>query len=185
MALEGDLGTLPVRELLGWLARRRASGTLSLTRAMAAWQLRLREGCVVVATSSSGASLLGRLLVERGLLEEGQLAGALERSRRSHARLGRTLVRSRLVSAEALTAVLSDQGRRVLGDILAWTEGRFFFDDAAPADDRPAVPAAVDLGSYLAEHPVGDPLTVEDADVVEVEELSGRPGASARRPRAA
>jgi hypothetical protein len=182
MALEGDLATLPVRDLLGWLARRRASGTLSLTREMAAWQLRLRDGCVVVATSSVGACLLGRLLVDRGLLEEEQLAGALERSRRSHARLGRTLVRSRLVSAEALTAVLADQGRRVLGDILGWTEGRFFFDDGAAPDERPAVPAAVDLGSFLAEHPVGEPLAVDDADVVQVEEL---PRAPARRPRAA
>ena len=32
MALQGDVSTIPVRELLGWLAGRRASGTLSLSR---------------------------------------------------------------------------------------------------------------------------------------------------------
>jgi hypothetical protein len=40
----------------------------------------------------------------------------------------------------------------------------------------------VDLGSYLAEHPA-EPVAIDDADVLEVEDLGARP--PARRHRAA
>jgi len=44
MALQGDVRTIPVRELLAWLARRRATGTLSLSRGMEVWRFQLRAG---------------------------------------------------------------------------------------------------------------------------------------------
>src|SRR2546430_7338430 len=138
MALEGDLTTLPARELLAWLARRRASGTLSLSQGMRTWQLWLRDGRVLLTTTSGRDLPLGRLLVERGLLEEAQLEEALVRSRRSHARLGRTLARAGLVSNEALSAVLAEQVRGVVAEALRWQEGRLFLDDRATPRARPA-----------------------------------------------
>ena len=42
MALQGDVTTVPVRELLAWLARRRATGILSLSRGMEVWRFQLR-----------------------------------------------------------------------------------------------------------------------------------------------
>ncbi len=176
MALEGDVTTFAVRDLLGWLAGRRATGTLSLVRGMEAWQLRLRQGMVTVATSSAGSLPLGRLLVERGLLDEGQLAGALERSRRSHARLGRTLERAGLVRAEVLAALLGERIRRVIDDLLTWSDGRFVFDEGE-GRERAAVSAGVDLAVYLAEDQ-GRLVGVSEADVVEVTELDSRPSAA-------
>jgi hypothetical protein len=184
MALEGDLTTFAVRDLLGWLAGRRATGTLSLVRGMVAWQLRLRQGMVTVASSPAGSPRLGRLLVERGLLEEAALAGALERSRRSHARLGRTLERAGLVSAEAVAALLAERIRRVLDEVLAWSDGRFVFDEGE-GRERAAVSAAVDLGAHLMEdqRPV---VGITEADVVEITDLEAKPvvDPGARRPAA-
>src|SRR4051812_3448413 len=114
MALQGDVATIPVRDLLGWLAERRASGTLSLSRGMVAWQFQLRDGLVLLASSSTKEALLGRLLVERGVIDEAQLATALERCRKTHARLGRTLTRAGMVSPRELARVLADKSKRLL-----------------------------------------------------------------------
>src|SRR5438105_15459329 len=102
MALEGDLTTVPVRELWAWLASRRATGVLTLARGMRVWRFHLRDGQVVLATAAAGATPLGRMLVERGLIDEAQLAAALAQGRRSRARLGRTLARQGVVAADDL-----------------------------------------------------------------------------------
>ena len=52
MALKGDLQTLPLRDLLGWLAQKEASGTLSLSRGMMARRFQLRGGRVMLSSST-------------------------------------------------------------------------------------------------------------------------------------
>jgi hypothetical protein len=173
MALQGDVRTIPVRELLGWLARRRATGTLSLSRGMKAWRFQLRAGRVELASSAARETMLGRLLVHRGLIDEGQLADALERGRHSRARLGKTLARSGLVSAADLTEVLARKVEGLLEEALSWTEGRFFFDDEARPRKRPAVPTVVDLEEVIGRAQAA-PVTVTDADVLEVNEIAPR-----------
>jgi hypothetical protein len=173
MALQGDVTTVPVRELLGWLARRRASGTLSLSRGMVAWRFQLRAGRVVMASSAEKDSMLGRLLVERGLIDEAQLAAALEKGRRSRARLGKTLERAGMVSAGVLAEVLSAKVERLLEEALSWTEGRFYFDDQALPRRRPAVPTSIDLAALAARQP-REAVAVNDADVLEVSEIAPR-----------
>jgi hypothetical protein len=178
MALQGDVATIPVRDLLGWLAARRASGTLSLGKGMVAWQFQLREGRVLLASSSGKEALLGRLLVERGLIDEAQLASALERCRHSRARLGRTLTRAGLVKPEDLSRVLAEKAQRLLEEALGWTEGRFFFDDAALPRRRPAVQTTIDLTTVLAQN---DTHAVTDDDVIEITELTALSGPSRKR----
>ena len=175
MALQGDVQTVPVRELLGWLARRRSSGTLSLSRGMVVWRFHLRAGRVEVASSAERESMLGRLLVERGLIDEAQLAQALARGRRSRARLGKTLTRAGLVSTEALAGVLSQKTEALLEEALSWTDGRFYFDDEALPARRPAVPTPIDLEALIQRLP-REAVAVSDADVLEVSEIapSGR-----------
>jgi hypothetical protein len=169
MALQGDVTTIPVPELLGWLARRRATGMLSLSRGMSAWRFELRGGRVVLASSAARGTMLGRLLIERGLIDEAQLAAALEAGRRSRARLGKTLARAGLVSAEELSGVLAAKVEGLLEEALSWTDGRFFFDDQAAARRRPALATAVDLEALLRRL---RPVVVRDADVLEVTEIA-------------
>jgi len=65
MAFEGDVATFPVGDLLAWLAQRRATGVLSLTRRLTARRFHLRGGQVRLVSSSEQEMLLGQLLVER------------------------------------------------------------------------------------------------------------------------
>jgi hypothetical protein len=172
MALQGDVSTIPVRELLGWLARRRATGTLSLSRGMEAWRFQLRSGRLEMASSAARETMLGRLLVERGLIDERQLASALARGRISRARLGRTLTRAGLISAEELSRVLMRKMEGLLEEALSWTDGRFFFDDDAGPARRPAVPTDVDVEAVIRRAGAAEPEAVNDADVLEVNEIA-------------
>jgi hypothetical protein len=169
MALQGDVQTVPVRELLVWLARRRATGTLSLSRGMVAWRFQLRAGCVELAASTDRETMLGRLLVERGLIDQAQLAVALEEGKRTRARLGKVLARQGLVSAAALADLLSAKVEALLEEALSWTDGRFFFDDQPLPRKRPAVRTAIDLRAVIGR---GAAQPVTDADVLEVSEIA-------------
>jgi hypothetical protein len=171
MALQGDVRTIPVRELMGWLARRGATGTLSLSRGMVVRRFQLRGGRVEMASSAARDTMLGRLLVERGLITEAQLAEALERCRRSRARLGGTLTRAGLVSAADLSEVLARKVEDLLEETLSWSDGRFFFDDETRPRPRPSVPSDVDVEALIGRVQAA-PVAVSDADVLEVNEIA-------------
>lgn len=185
MALQGDLRTVPLRDVLAWLSLRRASGTLSLSRGRVARRFQLRRGHVMLSTSTEEDMMLGRLLIARGLIRADQLQAALAAPDGVRPRLGTTLIRAGLVSADDLRSVLTDKVRRLLRDALSWTDGAFYFDDRQAAPPRPAVaavvgladvlgrPAAADLGAdqFAAGMAADDDVIVTDEDIIEIVEL--------------
>ena len=185
MALQGDVKTIALREVLGWLADKRATGILSLSRGLVVRQFHLRGGRVTLSASTDQEMLLGRLLVERGIIARERLQEALASRRGKHLRLGTILTRTGVVSKEALRDVLTEKSRRLLLDVLGWSDGAFFFD-AAAVPKRPPVAASVSLtevlalppGAHLAP-PERDDVMVGDADIVEVTEIPRRPASSA------
>ena len=189
MALQGDVKTIALREVLGWLADKRATGILSLSRGLVVRQFHLRGGRVTLSASTDQEMLLGRLLVERGIIARERLQEALASRRGKHLRLGTILTRTGVVSKEALRDVLTEKSRRLLLDVLGWSDGAFFFD-AAAVPKRPPVAASVSLteilklalapppGAQLAP-PERDDVMVGDADIVEVTEIPRRPASSA------
>jgi len=179
MALQGDVETLGVHELFAWLAERQASGQLSLGRGMVARRFHLRAGKVVLASSTEQDSLLGQRLLERGLLKKHQLSAVLLLRHDSGERLGQTLHASGYVSEAALRRVLSDKIEELLVDTLTWTEGRFFFDDAALPRETDDLDAPVDLRAFLA---ALAPVAVAEADVLEVRSLRKRAAKSGEDP---
>lgn len=170
MALEGDVATFPVRDLVGWLARSRATGTLSLARGMSARRIHLHDGDVVMASSSDEDLLMGHLLVERGIISHERLTEALAARGRSRARLGRLLTRGGLVPVEALRDVLAEKARRLLLDAFTWQQGTFRFEPATPPRQRSGVKLALPLATVLEE---GDrEIAVTDADVLDVRDVN-------------
>jgi hypothetical protein len=190
MSLAGDLDTFSVWDLLGWLARRRATGSLRLTRGPVEQRFELTEGRVVLASSSEEETRLGRLLLDRGLVGEAELAGALVAGQAAQAPLGAMLARAGVVSRAAVAGVLLDKTRALIEDAIAWTDGRFSYEDGPPPTRRPSkrpeISPTVELGALLAQGAAndGDELLVADADVLEVTELSAAKGRSGKsRPR--
>jgi hypothetical protein len=189
MALQGDLSTMPVRQLLTWLADGRATGQLSLSHAMVVRRFHLRGGRVMLASSSEEPNLLGRLLVERGLVKEAELERVLDQRGGTRPRLGKALAEAGLVSPAALSQVLAEKVQRLLTGALTWTEGTFYFDDEAPARRQAAVSTSVDLAAVLelargaGRRSGEETMAVTDADVIEMHSIAGerRPGQTGRR----
>jgi hypothetical protein len=186
MPLQGDLATLPARDLLEMLVRTRASGRLSVSRGMAARRFHVRDGHVMLASSSEERTLLGRLLVERGLIDEAQLQGAIAARKGARTPLGKTLADTGLVSAAQLASVLAEKVERLLVDTMSWRDGQFYFDEEAPPRRGVGVVSAVDLAGLLARPGSrfprnNDPevFAVSDADVIEMQAL-GEPAAKAK-----
>jgi hypothetical protein len=179
MALTGDLETMPVRELFGWLATRRATGQLTLSRGMVVRRFHLRKGQVLMASSSEADGLLGQLLLSEGLVTEKQLAEVLGRRARSRARLGKALADAGLVDAVTLGRVLAGKVERLLCDSLGWGDGSFHFQVGAQPRQQSTVATAVDLDALLARAPrrkrsaaaVDDEVAVTEADVIEARPL--------------
>jgi hypothetical protein len=197
MAFEGDVATFPVGDLLAWLAQRRATGVLSLTRRLTARRFHLRAGQVRLVSSSEQEMLLGQLLIERAMLGADALAQTLAARGKSRARLGRLLTRGGLVTPAQLQAILAEKTRRLLADAMTWEEGRFFYEAAdegasvtdqrrrARSEDKRAIAVAVDLSAALEQirrevaeqRAAGDDahahggadayLDIDDGDVVE------------------
>ncbi len=140
----------------------------------------------MLSSSTDQEMLLGRLLVERGIVDRTQLQAALDTRQGSRLRLGAVLKRSGMVSAEALRSVLTEKVRCLLLDALAWTDGNFFFD-TGPLPKRSAVAAIVDLAEVLAlpakihiEPAEANDVIVTDDDIIEIIELT-RPRRAATR----
>jgi hypothetical protein len=189
MALEGDVTTFPLGDLLAWLAGRGATGVLSLTRGLTNRRFHLRAGQVRLVSSSEQEMLLGHLLVEHKLVDADALAQALAGRGRSRARLGRLLARGGLVTPPQLQAILREKVRRLLADALTWSEGRFFYaptealQDAeedlrrARREDKRGIAVAVDLQAILEQirrepPPAAEPINedcfvIDDNDVLE------------------
>ncbi|MES1207317.1 MAG: DUF4388 domain-containing protein [Pseudomonadota bacterium] len=188
MALRGDVETIPLRHLLGWLSEQRASGLLSLNRGAIARSFHLWQGQVMLSSTTEEDMLLGRLLVARGMIDATQLAAALDTRAGTRRHLGSALTRAGLLSPAQLRGVLTEKVRRLLIDALNWTDGGFSFDEAEQLPQtRPGVAAVVDLAEVLAMAPdiyaaaAPDDVIVTDDDIVETAEvLSPRPPAEPR-----
>ncbi len=182
MALGGELHTFSVRDLLEWLARRRASGRLTFTRGMTVRRFDLRDGRVTLASSSEEWTRLGRLLMDRNLIDDLDLESALERCGPS-LRLGQVLIDDGLINAAQLGSVLAEKARALLLDALAWTDGSFQFDDRAAPHRLETGTPPVDLFEVVQKRPrvrrrppePKGPVPVSDDDVIEIRALPGQP----------
>jgi hypothetical protein len=182
MALGGDIQTFPARDLLEWLARRRASGRLTFTRGMTIRRFDLRDGRVTLANSSEEWTRLGRLLMDRNLIDDLDLESALERCGPS-LRLGEVLIDDGLINATQLGSVLAEKARALLLDALAWSDGSFQFDDQAQPHRAEAGLPPVDLFELVQKRPrlkrrppdPAHPVPVSDDDVIEMRALPAPP----------
>jgi DNA-binding response OmpR family regulator len=154
IVLAGDLGAVPLADVLMLLERQAQTGVLSVTSGETRLRLHLRQGRLDLATAEGVTEefLLGRFLVRAGALDTPTLLGGLDarRARRSPEGelplLGRFLVDRGLIASEDLSRALSLQTAALLYETLRWHEGRFIFErtaELAPAAAEAALSLAI------------------------------------------
>ena len=145
-SLRGDLRVVPIAEVLQLLAAQNQSGTLEIERGPSRVEVYFRDGRVdlCVATNLSEEYLLGRFVVELGLMTVQDLEGFLESRTGSNTTLiGSQLQKLGYLSDDELTSTLTKQTRELLYEVLRWRFGSFRF---CRSRDLPAKAATARLG---------------------------------------
>jgi hypothetical protein len=148
MSFSARLEDLELSSLLHLIALNRNSGRLRLTRRDAHALLVFRQGRIIYAATNSIRETFGSILLLRGLIEEQDLAEALERqhSMRHYRRLGEILAEMGRVSREELYEVMRQQTESVIGELITWTTGFFKFE---PMEVAPGGEIEVDVKEFL------------------------------------
>jgi len=129
MALEGNLKDFGLADILQLIYFQRKTGILSLRGKLDAVRIVFLEGNIVGASSKrrEESARIGRMLIQRGLVTEPDLQKALEVSKRSAERLGRTLFEMGKVPIESLLSVLAEQMTQTVVQVFNWKEGSYEF----------------------------------------------------------
>ena len=138
MKLEGSLDAFGLPDIFQLLSFTKKSGGLHLRNPLVVGVVYVAEGAVTGATSDSSRQGLARRLVGSGVIDDDQLAAAVQRVADSDQPLGfaRALLELGFVDADALRRAATEHTVDAVFDLLQWPQGDFSFsvDEANPDD---------------------------------------------------
>ncbi len=150
MSISGKLKTIEVSDLLQWLAHGGKTGTLVLGNGQVDKRILFREGHIISTASSDPKEYLGHFLVSRGLIDEVQLAHAMEMQETNRMLLGKILVTIDAISENDLNEMLLLKLEETIYEVFTWPEGEFRFVDG-DLPDFTLIPMAVNINALILE----------------------------------
>ena len=134
MRIAGRLNVGSACTLLRLLGSNRSSGALNLHAPEGDATLWFHDGRVVRASSGT-VQPLGRLLVDRGHMDDAQLDSAVLIQQRgtAHRRIGSILAGLSVVEQPRIRAALATSIRSVVGTVAEWSDGSYEFE---PSEDE-------------------------------------------------
>lgn len=127
----GDLTSVQVAEVVGWILSGIKSGRLVLSRGSVRKTVTFRDGQVVFATSTAPDERLGTFLVRRKLITAKQLEDALARVKPG-VKLGQVLTQSKVLSPANLYAAMTELVKEIAVGIFELADGQFLFLEGGP-----------------------------------------------------
>ncbi len=130
-SLEGRIDHAPLVETLQMLQIQGQTGTLNIRQDDHVVNICLRDGQVdmAVGEAASAEFLLGRYLIEKGLIGRDELERVLhDDSDKLEKLLGKRLLDQSVISANDLRDALEKQTTDLLCEVLRWDKGTFRFD---------------------------------------------------------
>ncbi len=149
--LWGSLGTMPIRDLLEYCAKRQMHATLVCESGALEKNLVLRKGSLVRASSSDPREFLGQFLLNYGHINEEQLEQAFRTQQETKVFLGRILVMIGLVEESVIQNVLALKLRETVLDLLCWDHGQFHLSPDPEEEDDPSIDVEIPLDDILEE----------------------------------
>lgn len=138
MALEGSLTDFGLADILQLIYFQRKTGILTLDGRLDKVKLLFIDGNVVGAESRRRIDdkRLGRILLKRGLITEGDLDAALEEQKKSKAKLGAVLIQKESVGKDIIGDIINGQITETVIQIFNWKEGTYEFTAQSIPRDR-------------------------------------------------
>jgi hypothetical protein len=151
--LYGDLATMPLKDLISYIGEKKMSGTLLLQKNAIQKQASIREGMIISAGSNQPREYLGQFLINLNLITEDQYAKALATQKATKTLLGRVLVSSGVLQETDLRNALSMKFRETVLEAFEWLTGTFSFltQELATPGETLSVPLEIALGEIHRE----------------------------------
>ena len=146
--IQGDLGLMPLRDLLQWGETRRITGSLKVKHDDLAKTFYLQEGKVVFLTSNKEGERIGEFLAEYGGLGFPLIKGAIEQSQRRGIPFTAFLLSEQIIDRATLEATIRQLLIMALADTLEWPSGQFQMSDVLPSTILNG-PIQLDTGNLL------------------------------------
>jgi len=127
MPLFGTLSTMPLPDLLQWLAAGRLSGTLQIERNRVSKSIVFEGGQIVGCSSDDPPERLGQFLIARGKITEEQLRQALGHQETARKHLGTILVEMGVLSPDELASHLEAKAEETIFSLFDWEDAVFRF----------------------------------------------------------
>ncbi len=127
----GDLRDETLPEVLKRIFDERKSGTLKVAHPSEEIHLFFESGELRTAISTAEGRRLGETLRRRGIINEVDLAVALQTLRsEGHGRLGKHLLKNGMISPEVLAKETQRHFEEIVLSAFSWSEGRFDFESS-------------------------------------------------------
>jgi CheY-like chemotaxis protein len=126
--MAGDIGAIPLAEILQLLQLQRQSGMLRVANGKSSVLLAIRQGLIdfVQARGAAEEFRLGRYFLERGSVTRDQIE-ELVRTKSSSTLTGEAIVAAGHASLDDLKDALAKQSSELVYEVLRWPYGRFTF----------------------------------------------------------
>ena len=136
MALNGDLSTMGLEDILQWLAVGKKTGVLELKGTLHTKRVSFLDGRITSVWSSDPREYLGQYLLAFNRITEEQLRDALATQEDEQQLLGRILVNRHLITEAEIRRIVQMKVEESLFDTFLWGLGTFEFHDGAAPHQR-------------------------------------------------
>lgn len=130
MNLKGNFEPSSLATILQMLGNDEKTGLLRLTSQDNDVSIFLKDGTVIYARGTIQESMLGQMLVAKGVINPEDLDKCLEEARKDKQALGNILVKKGHVSIKNLKKHISEQAVEVICSVFFWDGGRFHYTDS-------------------------------------------------------
>ncbi len=151
MAISGNLATMPLPDLLQWLAYSQKTGILILSKGEIVKEIYFQKGKIVASSSNDPREYFGQFLLSFGKISENQLIEAFKKQAISGVKIGRILVNEGFLEESEVQKYLRIKAEETIYDLFLWGDkGEFKFFNDATAEGN-AVPIEMEVTSILME----------------------------------
>lgn len=132
--IQGNLASVRIVEVLQMLGLQRQTGRLVISRTGDAVEVYFKDGFVVFASSNcSGEGPAVEELLKRSCrLEEDGIRHVMQIATMTSTPIDRIVVQEKMVDAKTFAACLRRHTESAVFKVMAWKDGEFFFEKAAP-----------------------------------------------------
>jgi len=131
MALQGNLSTMSLSDLLRWAGADRQTGILELERNKVCKKIVFREGRIVACSTNDPSSLIGQFLLARGRITKEQLSKALAAQEQSGKSVGQILLANGVLTQEDLASDVAAKAEENIYGLFDWGDAFFRYEEHA------------------------------------------------------